>query len=1202
MLPEDRQSAQRPDQFSETSLTPNPEPRTPNGFHGPLTISMDAVQRLAHAYGLTLNAVELTNEELVLLRYPAIVALDLTQDGQADHYVLLTHIDEARVYYLESDGTRETLPTGEFLRLFARPALVVSGDSYGRALDDAARARVHGGARSNDQPVDYPILRPVGRMEDIALEFGITIGAMVVGGVVGGPVGMMAAIAARAASQGTQAVTLVASNYDYNAAKWAGVGAGVVVGLAGAYGAGYAAGVSAAADVGPITPAMAASAGMTAGLTQAALSLAQSGTSIGVTEATNNQLYGALAGAVAGAAVGGATSGILRASANNTSLWSGAYHGVVSGLENSIVTKTPNGSYTPGVLTMTTVDSGVRAGLAQGFEAAGLSNRQAEGLAYLANNLPTFAGGGASLVNNGSLWADGTAAKTADGSTTLVGGQIRPQGAQTLSGMLLGAITNNSVYQNVVGYVTGSNGYQPWLNQGTVLGDTFGIQSSSSFAAAGRYIGYYAGSALGAQPTESRPVPGINGGVEYYHPLTGELQGQAAIVPGGMDIQILGGQQNGRTIFIPGMQPDTMLKIGQTVGQFVNNYPDQVVTGMQLGIVAALAAGQGSQLGAGRASPLISAMGGPEKVGGLIQGYQGVAGTVLGNAKQNNSVGATLMTTTSLTGGGPSAGSVESSGSTATGLLGQAWKSVYGDALNPSWFGRLTGHNLLQANTIGPEPLIPLFGRAVPTTAPQINQVLQQYPAAKILDQIAKTDSTGRTEFTSGLFLNIPGQGKGGQDLVVNLGEKGISNLTLPELNPATGQYNGFYRQEKVQMTPPGGTSPFAERMDYPVALPVNPGEQFTFYNQQGGLKGVLTRYDQTTPYGDGYLWPGAITFQTKGTTNPIQQGYFEQPHGAAITTGATAYGPVVSTYVGGQGSLSGTVLYKDVLIQATGKGYELVTKDGMVIQQVELQPQQGRHLERVIAEPTKIDSMMMYYGTQGAQPLGADMQSFYGQIKNTRENVVQTPLRAEVRDASGQVKTEYLIPEIIPTKNGSVLGFSGVREGGTLTAPYPKNLLREVKASGDDPMLSKPVYGDNKIQVVDFDRKSGLATYKADFYPIESGGNVALFAPGQQMVAAAGLHLPAGPGIDIIGDGQRAIRVQEDGKLAFDTGLRWAGQGQTGWVDAKGRLASDQAIAFQKQYNDLMGLRPGNVGYLAPDGIAGPLTLAASDHVRMLA
>ena len=104
---------------------------------GPLYISMDTVQKLAQGYGLTLNAVELTPEELFALRRPMIAALDLTQDGQADHYVVVTDTDEARVAYRESDGTRETIPTREFLRLFTRFALLPAADASGRLLSRA---------------------------------------------------------------------------------------------------------------------------------------------------------------------------------------------------------------------------------------------------------------------------------------------------------------------------------------------------------------------------------------------------------------------------------------------------------------------------------------------------------------------------------------------------------------------------------------------------------------------------------------------------------------------------------------------------------------------------------------------------------------------------------------------------------------------------------------------------------------------------------------------------------------------------------------------------------------------------------------------------------------------------------------------------------------------------------------------------------
>ena len=52
---------------------------------GPLFISMETVQRLAQAYGLTLHAVQLSEDELLLMQHPMIAALDLTQDGQAHH-------------------------------------------------------------------------------------------------------------------------------------------------------------------------------------------------------------------------------------------------------------------------------------------------------------------------------------------------------------------------------------------------------------------------------------------------------------------------------------------------------------------------------------------------------------------------------------------------------------------------------------------------------------------------------------------------------------------------------------------------------------------------------------------------------------------------------------------------------------------------------------------------------------------------------------------------------------------------------------------------------------------------------------------------------------------------------------------------------------------------------------------------------------
>jgi len=115
-----------------------------SSFRGPLSISMESVRQLAQAHGLALNAVELTADELLLLRFPTIAALDLTQDGVADHYVVVRDANEARVVYLESDGTREQLPTYEFLRLFTHFALVPSADSYGSLLSQQQAEAVHG--------------------------------------------------------------------------------------------------------------------------------------------------------------------------------------------------------------------------------------------------------------------------------------------------------------------------------------------------------------------------------------------------------------------------------------------------------------------------------------------------------------------------------------------------------------------------------------------------------------------------------------------------------------------------------------------------------------------------------------------------------------------------------------------------------------------------------------------------------------------------------------------------------------------------------------------------------------------------------------------------------------------------------------------------------------------------------------------------
>lgn len=105
---------------------------------------MDTVKRLSQAYGLALNAVELTPDELLSLRHPMIAALDLTQDGEADHYVVVKEADEARVIYYESDGTRESIPTHEFLRLFTQFALLPTADSYGRLLSQSQAQTIYG--------------------------------------------------------------------------------------------------------------------------------------------------------------------------------------------------------------------------------------------------------------------------------------------------------------------------------------------------------------------------------------------------------------------------------------------------------------------------------------------------------------------------------------------------------------------------------------------------------------------------------------------------------------------------------------------------------------------------------------------------------------------------------------------------------------------------------------------------------------------------------------------------------------------------------------------------------------------------------------------------------------------------------------------------------------------------------------------------
>ncbi|MBI3010855.1 MAG: hypothetical protein HYY57_07720, partial [Candidatus Omnitrophica bacterium] len=116
-----------------------------NALTGPLYISMSTVQQLAKAYGLTLNAVELTADELFLIRHPMIAALDLTQDGAADHYVVVQDANEARIIYYESDGTREHIPTHEFLRLFTGFALLAAPEVVGTQLSQEQAFHIYGG-------------------------------------------------------------------------------------------------------------------------------------------------------------------------------------------------------------------------------------------------------------------------------------------------------------------------------------------------------------------------------------------------------------------------------------------------------------------------------------------------------------------------------------------------------------------------------------------------------------------------------------------------------------------------------------------------------------------------------------------------------------------------------------------------------------------------------------------------------------------------------------------------------------------------------------------------------------------------------------------------------------------------------------------------------------------------------------------------
>ena len=157
-----------------------------NTFEGPLYLSMEAVQQVAAGYGLTLNPVELTHDELFLLRYPMIAALDLTQDSQADHYVVVQEANEARVVYYESDGTRESIPTHVFLKLFTGYALVASADSYGRVISQAQSRAITGGAlRQRDEIPDLSPLFRNPSWKESAISLGLSFGLGALGGALG---------------------------------------------------------------------------------------------------------------------------------------------------------------------------------------------------------------------------------------------------------------------------------------------------------------------------------------------------------------------------------------------------------------------------------------------------------------------------------------------------------------------------------------------------------------------------------------------------------------------------------------------------------------------------------------------------------------------------------------------------------------------------------------------------------------------------------------------------------------------------------------------------------------------------------------------------------------------------------------------------------------------------------------------------------
>ena len=193
----------------EDAVIQNPTSKIQNefpAFEGPLHVSMATVQQLAQAYGLTLNAVELTPEELLVVHSPAIVALDLTQDRVPDHYVVLTHATDAMVTYLESDGLSEQIPTSFFLRLFTGFALVASAESVGRLLSQAQARAIRGGKRSywGDYP-DVSQLFEEPSTTDVALATGLTVLATVGVPLLGGAVGSGLGVGQSLANFGTGA-------------------------------------------------------------------------------------------------------------------------------------------------------------------------------------------------------------------------------------------------------------------------------------------------------------------------------------------------------------------------------------------------------------------------------------------------------------------------------------------------------------------------------------------------------------------------------------------------------------------------------------------------------------------------------------------------------------------------------------------------------------------------------------------------------------------------------------------------------------------------------------------------------------------------------------------------------------------------------------------------------------------------------------